>query len=206
MKIHDLFFSGTLREKNQRLKILKIAGLILAALFLLGACSAKAQESSPDDRAKIFKEAGIPLLKESISIRDFSLPLVSPANENQSLSGLKGKVVFLNFWATWCGPCRSEMPSMETLYIRYKDQGFVILAVNCQESRADVWTFMENNKLTFPAVLDSDGKASGSYGVQAIPTSFIINREGRIVSRLVGSINWDTPEIHAAIELLLSEK
>ena len=179
--------------------------VLLLVLFLVYSCSAKAQGSSPADTAKIFAEAGIPLLKEKVSGRNFTLPLASPEGETQSLDSLKGKVVFLNFWATWCGPCRSEMPSMEVLYNKYKDQGLDILAVNCMENRADVVSFLTNNKLSFPAVLDTGGDVSRSYGIQAIPTTFIIDREGKITIRLVGSINWDTPKIHAAMERLLSE-
>ena len=179
------------------------AVLFITALFLLCSCSAKAQSSaSADSRVKAFSEAGLPLYKEKISIRDFSLPTLT--GENQSLSALKGKVVFLNFWATWCGPCRAEMPSMETLYKEYREKGLEIIAVNCGENRAAVLAFMNNNNLSFPAVLDSDGKVSGVYGVQAIPTSFLIDREGNIVSRIVGSISWDTPKIRAAFETLLN--
>ena len=120
------------------------------------------------------------------------------------LKDLQGKVVFLNFWATWCGPCRDEMPSMEALYTQYKDKGLEIIAVNVRESSKEVLAFMNEYSLSFPAVLDSDGRVSNSYGIQAIPTSFIIDREGKIITRLVGSIDWDTPEIRAAIESLLA--
>ena len=150
---------------------------------------------------KVFDNAGLRLLKEKISARDFSLP--TTGGETLSLSQLKGKVVFLNFWATWCGPCRMEMPSMEALYKRYKDEGLEILAVNCMETRQEVAAFMEENALTFTAALDEDGKINGTYGVQAIPTSYLIDRDGKIIMRLVGSIDWDTPEINAAFQSLL---
>jgi thiol-disulfide isomerase/thioredoxin len=160
---------------------------------------------------KAFADAGLRLLSQTVSSRDFSLPIVSastaaktPPLEIQSLSALKGKVVFLNFWATWCGPCRDEMPSMEVIYKRFKNEGLEILAVNCEESQEDVIAFMANNGLTFPALLDEDGRVNGAYGIQAIPTTFLINRDGRIILRLVGSINWDTEKINPAIESLLN--
>jgi thiol-disulfide isomerase/thioredoxin len=178
----------------------------IAALLLSFSCTAKAQESSAPDLTKAFMDAGLPLLREQVSLRDFSLPLAAQGRPERNISpgGLKGKVVFLNFWATWCGPCRDEMPSMEALYSRYRENGLEILAVNIQEPEGEVLAFMGNNSLSFPAVLDRDGRVSASYGVQAIPSSFIINREGKIIARVVGSIDWDTPKIRGALELLLN--
>ena len=175
--------------------------LILAALLLLCSCPAKAQDAS----AKVFADAGLRLLSQKVTPRDFSLPLAGPvdAGKIQSLGSLKGKVVFLNFWATWCPPCRAEMPSMEALYKRYREKGLEILAVNCQEEQEQVLDFMKNNGLSFPVPLDLDGKTSGAYGIRAIPASFLIDREGKIISQVVGSIDWNTPKIHAVMEYLL---
>jgi len=186
-------------------------GLLFFA-FLLFSCTEKTKEAPVSGLEQVFADAGLRLLSQTVSSRDFSLPMVFPAVaaaeaqalEFQSLSALKGKIVFLNFWATWCGPCRDEMPSMEVLYKRFKDEGLEILAVNCQENQEDVLAFMKNYGLTFPALLDEDGRVNGAYGIQAIPTTFLIDREGRIILRLVGSINWDTEKIHDAIESLLN--
>jgi thiol-disulfide isomerase/thioredoxin len=123
--------------------------------------------------------------------------------KNVTLGALKGKVVFLNFWATWCPPCREEMPSMETLYQHFKDRGLEFLAVDIQESGDDVGAFMEKYGLNFPAALDSSGNISNRYGIRSIPTTFIIDREGLILASTVGGRNWDTPEIFAAFETLL---
>ncbi|MDR0688886.1 MAG: TlpA family protein disulfide reductase [Spirochaetaceae bacterium] len=133
---------------------------------------------------------------------DFSLPLTD--GTNLDTEKLRGKVVFLNFWATWCGPCRAEMPSMEALYRRFKDQDLEILAVNVQESLRQVTAFMDQWGLTFPAALDSRGSVGSAYGVMAIPTTYIVNREGRIIARVVGSLNWDTPKLFSAFETLLN--
>jgi len=179
--------------------------VFFTALFFLCACSARAQDAPQSEMAKVFSDAGLRLLSQKVSPRDFSLPLVGrgTAGENLGPGSLKGKVVFLNFWATWCGPCRDEMPSMEALYGRYKEKGLEILAVNMRESPEQVLAFMTNNRLSFPALLDADGRVGSAYGVQAIPSSFLIDREGNIVSRIVGSIDWDTPKIRAAFEHLL---
>ena len=189
----------------------RFAVLCAIALFLFSSCTEKTNEAPLSDLQQAFADAGLRLLRESVSSRDFSLPLVStavPAASQpemlQTLSDLKGKVVFLNFWATWCIPCRDEMPSMEALHNRFKDDGLEIVAVNSREGREGVLDFLADYGLTFPVVLDEDGRVSAAYGIQAIPTTFLIDRDGRIILRLIGSINWDTEKIHAAIESLLN--
>ena len=180
---------------------------LFLAVFILTSCQAKDQKSSQSEIEKVFSEAGIPLLKQRVTPRDFSLPLATSSpvmGRTQNLGNLKGKVVFLNFWATWCPPCRQEIPSMEALYSRYREKGLEILAVNSGESQQEVLAFLSSNKLSFTVVLDSDGKASQVYGIQALPTSFLIDREGNIAAKLVGSINWDEPKVHAALEMLLN--
>jgi len=176
--------------------------LTTAVVFLFSACTAKAQSAAPSGTAKAFDEAGLRLLSRKVSPRDFSLSLLE--GEPKSLSSYKGNVVFLNFWATWCGPCKVEMPSMEALYKKFNARGLEILAVNCGEDQATVRSFIKKDGFSFPTLLDSDGKVSASYGIQAIPTTYLIDRDGMIILRLVGSIDWNTPKIHAALESLLS--
>ena len=179
----------------------------LLTVCFFASCQAKDQKSSQSEIEKAFAEAGIPLLKQKVTPRDFSLPLASSSpvmGRTQSLGDLRGKVVFLNFWATWCPPCRQEIPSMEALYSRYREKGLEILAVNSGESQQEVLAFLSNNKLGFTVVLDGDGKVSQAYGIQALPTSFLIDREGNIAAKVVGSLNWDEPKIHAALEMLLN--
>jgi thiol-disulfide isomerase/thioredoxin len=161
----------------------------------------------PADVARAFEEAGLPVLRQKVPAFDFTVPLADfaiPSSGRQNLKTLEGKVVFLNFWATWCGPCRSEMPSMEILYRRFKSRGLAILAVNYQEGQKDVAAFMKNYKLSFPAGLDSSGRVGNNYGIEAFPTTYIIDRDGYIITRVVGSLNWNTPKMLAAFEVLLN--
>lgn len=108
-----------------------------------------------------------------------------------SLSDLKGKNVLLNFWATWCPPCRGEMPEIEKLYQEIKDSNLVIVAVDIGEPLSAVKTFIEQNKYNFKVLLDSDQSVAGQYGISAIPTSFFIDKEGNIVSKHTGAMNLD---------------
>jgi len=181
------------------MKKLIFAGFVLcsAVIFLLPQ-QVNAQVSS--DTARLLGNAGIQVIKQTDPV-DFTLTLLN--GESAALSSCKGKVVLLNFWATWCPPCREEMPSMENLYKRFNGQGLEILAVNLRETAGAVQKFIKSNGYTFPVMLDSDGKIGGIYGVRGIPTTFIIDREGKIIGKVGGSIYWDTPQVFAAIESLL---
>jgi peroxiredoxin len=108
-----------------------------------------------------------------------------------SLSDLKGKDVFLNFWATWCPPCKGEMPEIEKLYQETKNSNLVIVAIEIGEPLNDVKAFIQQNNYNFKVLLDSDQKVSSQYGITGVPTSFFINKEGNIVAENIGAMNID---------------
>ena len=174
---------------------------LIAAIFFIPQL-AKAQVSTEAEKA--FRDAGLTLLNKRQEPVDFTLPLLNGGNA--ALSSYKGKVIILNFWATWCPPCRAEMPSMETLYQRLKSRGLELLAVDLDEDKASVQQFIRNGRFTFPVLLDEGGKIGSKYVISAIPTSFIIDREGKIVGKVIGSISWDNPKVIAAFEALLKSR
>jgi thiol-disulfide isomerase/thioredoxin len=162
-----------------------------------------------EEAARLLGGVKIQVLNEGMTPRDFTLRLLDGGNADGgsvTLSSYKGKVVILNFWATWCPPCRKEMPSMETFYQRYKDKGLEFLAVDLGERVDAVQKFIASNGYTFPVLLDGDRKAGGLYGVVAIPTTFIIDRGGRIIGKIVGSTQWDTPQFFAAFDALVNSR
>jgi DsbE subfamily thiol:disulfide oxidoreductase len=178
--------------------------LILCAVFFVllpQQVNAQASAQVSEELARLLRNARIQVLNQRTEPNDFTLPLLN--GETITLSSLKGKVVVLNFWATWCPPCREEMPSMETLYKRYKDMGLEMLAVNLRENNNTVRQFIQRHGYTFPVPLDQHGRVGSVYGVEAIPTTYIIDREGKITGRIVGSIHWDTPQVFAAFDALL---
>jgi peroxiredoxin len=125
---------------------------------------------------------------------------------NTGLADYKGKIVLLNFWATWCMPCRAEMPGMETLWQKYKEQGLVIAAVSVDEgSRGRIETFSKLLDLSFPILLDPESEVSDLYKVSNMPTSFLIDRNGKIISRIVGTEEWASPEAVQLVEDILSQ-
>ncbi|HLK12219.1 MAG TPA: TlpA disulfide reductase family protein [Candidatus Binatia bacterium] len=133
---------------------------------------------------------------------DFVLPNL--AGQAVRLSALRGKVVLLNVWTTWCPPCREEMPSMERLYQRLHDRDFQLLAVSQDEDGPRVVRpFVEQLQLTFPVLVDPEHQVGDRYGVWGYPESFVIDRAGRVVERVIGPRDWASPESVASIEALL---
>jgi cytochrome c biogenesis protein CcmG/thiol:disulfide interchange protein DsbE len=125
-----------------------------------------------------------------------------------SLEDLRGKVVFLNIWATWCGPCREEMPSMETLYDEFRNnKDFVMLAVSQDtKGRGVVAPYVEKNGYHFKVLLDPENKVGEAYEVSGVPETFIIDRQGRIVAHHMGAFDWSRPDVKDALKQLLDSK
>jgi len=124
---------------------------------------------------------------------------------NISLSDFKGKIVFLNFWTTWCPTCRIEMPSMEKLHQKLKNEDFAMVTINLQESASQVKAFFKEFKLTFTALLDSTGEVGASFGIRAIPTTYIIDKTGRIIGLVSGPREWDSKAAIALFENLMDK-
>ncbi len=135
----------------------------------------------------------------------FTLPDIN--EKKVSLSDFKGKVVLLNFWATWCGPCRAEMPSLNRLYAAFKNDGFVALAVSIDPSEKPVKSFVSEKGLAFPVLMDPEKEAYFDlYAVFALPTSYLIDRNGIIVEKIMGDREWDSPDMKNRISSLLKRK
>jgi peroxiredoxin len=124
---------------------------------------------------------------------DFQLKNVK--GETIALNAFRGKIVLVNFWATWCGPCRSEMPSMEEIYREFSGKEFEILAVSTDEDgMRSVVPFLEEYRFTFPILIDDTLRINDLYGVSSIPTSVIVDRNGMITNRFFGAVDWSDPK------------
>lgn len=122
--------------------------------------------------------------------------LKDTSGQSVSLQQLRGKVIFLNFWATWCPPCRAEMPSMERLNEVFANKDFVMLAVNIEETGMTVvGPFMQQNPYHFSVLLDNEGVVQNLYGVYRFPETFIIDKKGKIVDHIVGGRDWSSAEM-----------
>ena len=132
-----------------------------------------------------FKEAMAKLESDDAARQQANFTLTDLQGKSWTLKDLKGKVVLVNFWATWCPPCQKEMPDLEALYNRFKDQGFVILAISEDEETEKVAPFIAERKISYPILLDPGQKVNRLFVVEGIPKSFVYNREGKLVSQSI---------------------
>jgi cytochrome c biogenesis protein CcmG/thiol:disulfide interchange protein DsbE len=179
---------------TERKRLVLLTGLILSFIV---SCSPGGDSSGQ----KGFGEG------PRVGYRAPNFRLTNLEGKEVSLAGEKGKVVFLNFWATWCVPCKAEMPSMEKLYHDYKDKGLEILAVsNDIQGEKVVKPFIEKMGVSYPVLMDPDFHVNEKYLIRTVPTSIIVGRDGVITNILVGARDWDAKEARDLMSKLLGAR
>ncbi|MFJ5762178.1 redoxin domain-containing protein [Neobacillus sp. NPDC093182] len=162
-----------------------IAAVVLIALLGVAIVQAMDKKAEPENVSQ--EAANMGGLKVGAKAPDFELKTL--AGDIVKLSDLKGKKVMLNFWATWCPPCKAEMPAMEEFHKEAGDE-VVILAVNI-DPHLDVKAFIDENGITFPIPLDAEDKVNETYQVLSIPTTYFIDTKGNIGNKYIGAMNLD---------------
>jgi peroxiredoxin len=177
------------------------AGLVAFGLFV----AAVAGAASADEPALVS-------LFKAFDLRGYTSRAAPPQFSGGTLDGRqlsmtehRGTVVVLNFWASWCLECRSEMPELERLQRQFSSRGLAIIGVNARENNEAVRRYAKELGLTFPLVLDPDGKINALYGVIGLPTTFVIGRDGRAIAFAIGPRHWESAPARALIEALLAE-
>ena len=177
------------------------AGLLASGLFV----AALAGAASTDQPA-------LASLLKTLDLRGYTSRAAPPQFSGSTLdarqlsvSEHRGMVIVLNFWASWCLECRSEMPALERLQREFASRGFVIIGVNARESKEAVGRYAAELGLTFPLVLDPDGTINALYGVLGLPTTFVVGRDGRAIAFAIGPRKWESAPARALIEALLAE-
>ena len=184
-----------LSSRKRRLEIVMIVSLVAGILWTVA--------------SRVPSAVGAPLSSAPSPREGFLAPnfMLDTLDGNKvTLSDLRGKIVIVNIWATWCLPCRAETPALEKSYEQYKDSGVVILGVNLtnQDSLSDVTSFVKEYKLTYPILLDQDGRVGYLYQIEGLPSTFFINRNGVIRTVVVGGPMSET-FIRSKIEALVQE-
>jgi len=176
-------------------------GSLILILFFLGLSSLSAQDALPPAVDQALKQLGMIPFNDNVVSVDFSLPSLD--GEEYGLSDYPDRLIMLNFWATWCGPCRTEMPSMQALYNDYSPLGLEMIAVNQREAPTLVQDFIDEFRYTFPVLMDGPGVIGFQYGVRSIPLTYLITPDGRIIAGKPGAQDWNTPRVREALEVLL---
>ncbi len=151
-----------------------------------------------------------PLLKP-LNLRGYAAGTTPPVFSGVTLDGrlsvndIRGQVILLNFWASWCAECRPEMPVLERLHREFGPRGLAVVGINAREEAIAVRRYANELRLTFPLLLDPDGTMNRQYGVVGLPTTFLIGRDGRAIAFAVGSRDWEGAPARALIEALLAE-
>ena len=156
------------------------------AIYLIVLVGALAWIFVSADRAGTSTAGAIPAPRQDFLAPDFTLK--TPEGETFALSGLRGQAVLVNLWATWCPPCRAEMPAIQKLYDEYKDQDFVVFAINMtyKDDFSAIAPFVQENKLSFPILLDETGEVARKYELRSLPSSFFIDQNGVIQEVVIG--------------------
>lgn len=184
--------SGPFRAMADRLMPRLLLALFLVALWPAGL------DAAEDER---LKKLGFLVQEGFVESPGFSTE--DAAGNRVDFASFRGKLVLLNFWATWCPPCRLEMPSMERLYGEFRDKGLEVVAVNFMESGEQVRAFAEEQKLTYPMLLDKEAEIAGRYGVMRLPVSVLIGRKGEVIAKAIGFKDWYKDDIRELVATLL---
>jgi len=174
------------------------AGVIAVIVFGNNPLARTGSDSNKSD----WLMADIGVIGHPLSTDPLEVKLQNTAGRYVRLDDFRGKIVFLNFWTTWCPSCITEMPSMEKLHRKLLGKNFAMVTVNIKESASRVKKFFEKYNLTFTALLDTNGEVSTEFGIGAIPTTFILDKSGKIVGRITGPREWDTIKSVALFEQL----
>jgi len=183
--------------RNDSIEKVRVGTCAISLLVTIAVWLAFAPPAAADDAAQTLTKLPKPFPAPQFALKDEN-------GKNHRLSDYRGKVVVLNFWATWCPPCRYEMPSMERAYQIVKGEGIVLLAVNVGESEDQVFEFTGRYPVTFPLLLDTDGKVTRNYPVIGLPTTFIIDPKGQVTHRAIGGREWDDPKLIGELRKLRS--
>jgi peroxiredoxin len=190
-------FRRCYKEKAMREKIFLRCLFVILIVFVSLSFTA---EGGEDD---LFSKIGINPIKGDKKAPDFFLKDLN--GKKVGIKQFNGKIIFLSFWATWCSPCKEEMSSLEVLHQKFKEENFVLLTISVDYGGLkSVQEFMDKHRYTFPVLLDPKSEALDLFNVKGIPTTFIIDKEGRMIGRAIGPRDWKSPEVISLINLLVA--
>jgi DsbE subfamily thiol:disulfide oxidoreductase len=179
---------------------LKTKAVILGVLFLVG-LFVVVMSMKKEERRGMPPEAGTTVGRPApeLSLRDTT-------GKTYTLSALRGSVVFINFWASWCQPCKEEMPSLQALYNRFKgDPRFRLVTILYRDDYERARALMKEGNYEFPVYLDTEGRSAVAYGVTGVPETYIVDKKGILREKVIGPADWNSPQAISAVATPLQE-
>lgn len=190
--LSSLYIVFTMYQLDRKFaRRLMAVALFCAGLAALASAAPKASPARPWYAARL-EALGFTVFKTPQAVEDFALAGLQGGSTR--ISALRGKFVLLNFWATWCPPCRAEMPSIDSLWRKTKDKPFAIVALSSGERAEAVRAFIKENGYSYPVYLDASGSIGSYFGARSIPTTYLIDKEGKAIAGVVGGLEYDSPE------------
>lgn len=177
----------------------EIAGFLIAIVTILGA----PESSRATEMAELLRKLDLSTYPRPTKPPEFTGRTTD--GRTVSLASLQGKVIILNFWATWCQECLEEMPAFEQLHRKFAGQGLTVIGINAREGTPAIQKYRKELGLTFQLILDSRGEINSAYGVVGLPTTFLIGRDGRAVARGVGPRDWASAPARTIIQALVAQ-
>ncbi|MDP2794891.1 MAG: TlpA disulfide reductase family protein [Sulfurisoma sp.] len=174
------------------------AAFALPLLAIVMTASAVAVAAAPD--AELARKAGMEPYPTALRAPPLRLPSFGgPGNESRGAEDYKGRVVLLNFWASWCPPCREEFPSLERLQQKLGGKDFTVLAVSVSDSEDGIGRFLAGRKPVFDILMDNDGATAAAFRARGVPVTYLLDRQGRLLAGKTGPQHWDSPAMEELI-------
>lgn len=171
-------------------------------LAVLTAVALHTQAAAPT--AELAKQAGMDAYPVALRAPHWSLPAL--AGETRGPEDYKGRIVLLNFWASWCPPCRDEFPSLERLQKKLGGKDFTVLAISTSDSQSGVERFLGGRSPVFDILMDDDGKVSAAFRARGVPVTYLLDRQGRLLAGKTGPQQWDSPAMEVLIQQAIEKK
>ena len=188
---------------NSRFAFQASAGMILALLIFFGSVSTAFGAESRPWYAAGLEQLGFYVFDQPFDQPNFNVTSVTGTLKTRLSS--KGNITLLNFWATWCPPCKQEIPTIQKLNDAMKGQKFEIMAVDLGESASTVKGFLDQNKITYPVYLDPKNSLAGAYASRGIPTTYILDKSGKFIAGIIGTFDYTNPQFVSIIKELASK-